>query len=332
MYTMSDQSHITVAQAGRIGIIGLNRLQAMNALTLDMVRDIDRALDRFEDDPTIDRVLLRSDTDRAFCAGGDMRRIRTLSLAQNFADAEQFFQEEYSLIQRMSGYAKTIIALVDGVCMGGGLGLVMQCDVRVATDRARFAMPETAIGFFPDVGGSYFLPRMPHFGGFWMGLTGAHVAGFDAQTLGISTHMLPQDDVNGFESALGVPEAALDTVLESFCAVPGYQSSMLSLAANTMCFDQSTLCSIKDCLSKRTAVGSESARKTLDKVSPRSLQETMRLLRRGRDASLKDCLAREFEAMQRAIRHPDLAEGVRAVLVDKDHAPCWQSTPALTQI
>ncbi|MFK7836920.1 MAG: enoyl-CoA hydratase/isomerase family protein [Sulfitobacter sp.] len=328
---MSDQPDITVARAGPVGIIGLDRPQAMNALTLDMVRDIDRALDQFEADPAIDRVLLRSDTDRAFCAGGDMRRIRALSLAQNFGDAEQFFQEEYGLIQRMSGYAKTIIALVDGVCMGGGLGLVMQCDVRVATDRARFAMPETAIGFFPDVGGSYFLSRMPHFGAFWMGLTGAQVAGFDAQTLGISTHILPQGDVKGFESALGRPEAAMDTVLETFCAAPGYQSSMLSLAANTMCFDQSTLCSIKDRLSKHTAVGAQSARKALDKVSPRSLQETMRLLRRGRDASLKDCLAREFEAMQRAIRHPDLAEGVRAVLVEKDHAPCWQSSPALTQ-
>ncbi len=326
---MTDQSHITVAQAGRAGIIGLNRPQAMNALTLNMVRDIVAALDRFEDDPKIDRVLLRSDTDRAFCAGGDMRRIRTLSLAQNFADAEQFFQEEYRLIQRMSGYGKTIITLVDGVCMGGGLGLVMQSDVRVATDRAKFAMPETAIGFFPDVGGSHFLPRMPYFGGFWMGLTGAHVTGFDAQTLGISTHMLPHAEKDGFEHALSGSIATLDTVLKTFCATPGYQSSMLTLAANTMCFDQSTLCSIKDCLAKRTAAISKSAHQTLDRVSPRSLQETMRLLRRGRDAPLKDCLAREFEAAQRAIRHPDLAEGVRAVLVDKDHAPRWQSSPAL---
>ena len=327
---MSDQSHITVAQAGRVGIIGLNRPQAMNALTLDMVRAIDAALDRFENDPKTDRVLLRSDTDRAFCAGGDMRRIRTLSLAQNFAGAEQFFQEEYRLIQRMSGYGKTIIALVDGVCMGGGLGLVMQCGVRVATDRAKFAMPETAIGFIPDVGGSYFLPRMPHFGGFWMGLTGAQVTGFDAQTLGISTHMLSHAEVDEFERALSGAEVALDVVLDTFCAAPGYQTSMLTLAANTMCFNQSTLSSIGDCLSKRTGEGSKSARQALDRMSPRSLQETMRLLRRGRDASLKDCLAREFEAAQRAIRHPDLAEGVRAVLVDKDHAPRWQSSPALT--
>lgn len=329
---MSEQSHITVAQAGRVGIIGLNRPQAMNALTLDMVRAIDAALDRFKNDPKIDRVLLRSDTERAFCAGGDMRRIRTLSLAQDFADAELFFQEEYRLIQRMSGYEKTIIALVDGVCMGGGLGLVMQCDVRVATERAKFAMPETAIGFFPDVAGSYFLPRMPHFGGFWMGLTGAQVSGFDAQALGISTHMLSHVEVDGFEHALSGAEVALDVVLDTFCAAPGYQTSMLTLAANTMCFNKSTLSSIGDCLSKRTGEGSKSARQALDRVSPRSLHETMRLLQRGRDASLKDCLAREFEAMQRAIRHPDLAEGVRAVLVDKDHAPSWQSSPALAPI
>ncbi len=321
---MSDQLYISATQRGRVGIIGLNRPQAMNALTLEMVRDIDAALDRFGDDPTIDQVLLCSDNDRAFCAGGDMRQIRKLSLAKQFDDAEQFFLEEYRLIQRMSEYPKTIISLVDGVCMGGGMGLVMQCDYRVATDRALFAMPENAIGFFPDVGGSYFLPRMPHCGGFWMGLTGAQVVGFDAQTLGISTHMLPPGEAEKFVRALCDDGATLDTALDTFCAAPGYQSSMLTLAGRTMCFDQPTLCSIKDCLSKRTEAGTQDARQTLEKVSPRSLQETMRLLRHGRNSSLADCLKREFEAVQRAIRHPDLAEGVRAVLVDKDHAPKWQ--------
>ena len=325
---MSDQTHISATQRGRVGIIGLNRAQAVNALTLDMVRDIDSALDRFGDDPAIDRVLLRSDNERAFCAGGDMRQIRKLSLARQFEDAEQFFLEEYRLIQRMSEYTKTIVALVDGICMGGGMGLVMQSDYRIATDRAVFAMPENAIGFFPDVGGSYFLPRMPHYGGFWMGLSGAQVAGFDAQTLGISTHMLPHAEVDGLVQALCEDDAALDKALHTFCAAPGYQSSMLTLATKTMCFDQSTLCSIKDCLSKRTGAEIQEAQQNLDKVSPRSLQETMRLLRRGHESSLAECLKREFDAVQRAIRHPDLAEGVRAVLVDKDHAPQWQSSPA----
>lgn len=325
---MSDHSHISVTQRGRIGIIGLNRPQAMNALTLDMVRDIDAALDRFGGDPSIDQVLVRSDHTRAFCAGGDMRQIRKLSLAGQFDDAEQFFSEEYRLIQRMSEYPKTIVALVDGVCMGGGMGLVMQSDYRIATDRAVFAMPENAIGFFPDVGGSYFLPRMPHCGGVWMGLTGAQVVGFDAQTLGISTHMLSHGEAAKFVQTLCDDGPTLDIALDTFCAAPGYQSSMLSLADRTMCFDQSTLCSIKDCLSKRTDAGTQDARQTLEKVSPRSLQETMRLLRYGRESSLADCLKREFEAVQRAIRHPDLAEGVRAVLVDKDHAPKWQSSAA----
>lgn len=323
---MSDQTHISTTQRGRVGVVGLDRAQAMNALTLDMVRDMDAALDRFGDDPAIDLVLLCSDNERAFCAGGDMREIRKLSLSQDYEQAEQFFLEEYRLIQRMSDYTKPIVALVDGMCMGGGMGLVMQCDYRIATDRAVFAMPENAIGFFPDVGGSYFLPRMPHYGGFWMGLTGEKTRGFDAQALGVSTHMLPHTEAGGFVAALCEDDAALNRALYTYCAAPGYQSSMLTLAAKTMCFDQSTLCSIKDCLSKRTEAETQKARQNLDKVSPRSLQETMRLLRRGRESSLAECLKREFEAVQRAIRHPDLAEGVRAVLVDKDHAPQWQSS------
>ena len=324
---MSDQSHISVKQRGRVGIIGLDRAEAMNALTLDMVRDIDGALDRFRDDPSIDQVLLRSENDRAFCVGGAMRQIRQFSLAKQFADAKQFFLEEYRLIQRMSDYPKTFVALVDGICMGGSMGLVMQCDYRVATDRALFAMPENAIGFFTDVGGSYFLPRMPHCGGLWMGLTGAQVARFDAQTLGISTQMLQHIGVDGFVKTLCKDDAGLDSTLDTFCAAPGYQTSMLTLAAKTMCFDQPTLCSIKDCLSKQTGAKTQMARQSLDAVSPRSLHETMRMLRHGRDSSLAECLNREFEAVQRAIRHPDLAEGIRAVLIDKDHAPKWQSAP-----
>ncbi len=324
---MSEQDHISVTRRGSVGVIGLDRPRAMNALSLDMVRAIDAALDRFEADPAVDLVLLKSDNDRAFCAGGDMRQIRTLSMAEQFDEAEQFFAEEYRLIQRISEFPKPTVALVDGICMGGGMGLVMQADYRIATDRATFAMPETAIGFFPDVGGSHFLSRMPHFGGFWMGLTGGHVSGFDAQDLGISSHMLLRDDVIQFEHVLVDQDVPLDIALNTYCAVPGHQSSMLTLASKTMCFDQSTLCSIKDCLSRRSDADRQRALTALDRVSPRSLQETMMLLRRGRDSSLIHCLKREFEAMQRAIRHPDLSEGVRAVLVDKDHAPRWQTAP-----
>jgi enoyl-CoA hydratase/carnithine racemase len=325
---MSDQKHITATHRGRVGIIGLDRPAAMNALTLNMVRDIDSALDRFGDDAAIDLVLLRSDNDRAFCAGGDMRQIRTLSLAKKYDEAEQFFQEEYHLIQRLSDYPKPIVALIDGVCMGGGMGLVMQSDYRIATDRAVFAMPENSIGFFPDVGASYFLSRMPHCGGFWMGLTGAKADGFDAQALGISTHMLPHAETDGFVQALCDDDVILDKALHTYCAVPGYHSDLLALATKTMCFDQPTLCSIKDCLSVRTGSEKQKALDALNKVSPRSLQETMILLRRGSQSTLADCLKREFKAVQRAIRHPDLAEGVRAVLVDKDHTPQWQFSAA----
>lgn len=310
---------------GKAGIIGLDRPAAMNALTLDMIRDIDAALDRFEPDPSVQCVILRSNHERAFSAGGDMRRIRELALAGQFDEAEQFFREEYALIERIAGLTKPYIALIDGICMGGGMGLSVHGRYRIATERAVFAMPEAAIGFFPDVGASHFLPRMPHQSGMWMGLTGATVRGFDAHGLEISTHMTVAESLPKLVNDLCHSDQAIDDILRSWCASLGYQPSVLMLAGTTLCFDQPTLCSIADCLKRQQTKPTRRALSDLAKGSPRSLQETLSLLREGKDRSLSACLAQEFEAMQRAIRHPDFAEGVRAVLVDKDHAPTWQS-------
>jgi len=178
-------SHVTVEKRGRAGVIGLDRPKAMNALDLAMIEDIATALDKFESDQEIKRVVLRSNHDGAFCVGGDLRRIRELSLAGYYAEAEHFFQTEYALNLRIASYPKPFISLIDGMCMGGGLGLSMHGQFRIASEKAVFAMPETAIGFVPDVGASYFLPRMPHHAGHWMGLTGARLYDFDAHALGL---------------------------------------------------------------------------------------------------------------------------------------------------
>ena len=318
-------TQITVETQGRAGIIGLNRPEAMNALTLEMVSDMDKALADFQNDPDIFCVVLTSCTDRAFCAGGDMRHIRTLALAGQFEEAEQFFKEEYALIERIAAFPKPFISLIDGVCMGGGMGISVNGAYRIATERALFAMPETMIGFFPDVGGSHFLSRMPNNAGVWMGLTGASVRGFDAHGLGISTHMTVAESLPQLKKELCYGTRAINDILNEFCATLGYQPSVLMLADTTMCFDQPTLCSIFDCLELHQNRPKKRALHALEKASPRSLQETLTLLRNGRDRSLSECLSQEFEAMQRAIRHPDLAEGVRAVLVDKDHSPKWHS-------
>jgi enoyl-CoA hydratase/carnithine racemase len=318
-------AEVIVDKQGRAGIISLNRPQAMNALNLAMIRAIDAALSQFQDDPAVHCVVLRSNHDRAFCAGGDMRCIRDFVLEGRFGEAEQFFYEEYALIERIAAFPKPYISLIDGVCMGGGMGLSVHGAYRVATERAVFAMPEIAIGFIPDVGGSYFLSRMPHCSGTWLGLTGASVRGFDAHGLGISTHLTAAEILPQLEGELCNTDRPIKDILAKLCAALGYQPSILMLAATTTCFDQPTLCTIVDCLERHHGRPKNNALNALRKASPRSLQEAMTLLTNGKELSLSDCLKQEFEAMRRAIRHPDMVEGVRAVLVDKDHAPNWPS-------
>ncbi|WP_170336697.1 enoyl-CoA hydratase/isomerase family protein [Ruegeria arenilitoris] len=317
-------TYVVVEKQGRAGVVGLDRPKAMNALNLEMIRDIDAALSKFQDDPAVHCVVLQSNHDRAFCAGGDMRRVRELSLEGKFDEAERFFEEEYALIERISQYSKPYISLIDGICMGGGMGLSVHGAYRIATERAVFAMPETAIGFIPDVGGSYFLSRMPHYAGIWMGLTGASVRGFDAHGLGVSTHMTEAKSLPELRGELCHTDRPINDILSDLCATVGYQPSTLTLAETTMCFDQASLCGIFECLERRHSNAKTNALRVLKKVSPYSLQETLTLLQNGKELSLSECLGQEFEAMRRAIRHPDLAEGVRAVLVDKDHSPNWQ--------
>lgn len=318
-------SHVIVDKKGRAGFISLDRPEAMNALNLEMIRDIDAALSRFEADSSVACVVLKSGNDRAFSAGGDMRRIRELAMQEKFAEAEQFFAEEYALIERIASFPKTFLSLIDGICMGGGMGLSVNGAYRIATERAVFAMPENAIGFIPDVGSSYFLSRMPHFSGTWLGLTGTSVRGFDAHGLGISTHMTVAESLPQLESELSCGDRPIEDILSDLCAALGYQPSILMLADTTSCFNQPTLCTIIECLKRNRGRAKDVALNALQKASPRSLQETLTLLKNGSQLSLSECLAQEFEAMRRAIRHPDLIEGVRAVLVDKDRSANWSS-------
>lgn len=325
-------SYITAEKIGRAGIIGLDRPRAMNALDLSMVKDIAAALDKFEADQDIERIILRSNHDRAFCAGGDLRRICNLTSAGFYNEAEHFFQTEYALNLRIASYPKPYVSLIDGMCMGGGLGLSMHGKYRIASEHAVFAMPETSIGFIPDVGGSYFLPKMPYRAGYWMGLTGARVQNFDAHALGLSSHMSHSSTFAEIFDTLCHSKGSTDQVLEKYCGVLGYQTSVLNLVSSIQCFEQPTLCSISDRLANAKSPEAKHALSALRNASPRSLQETITLLRRGVGATLQTCLTREFKAVQRAIRHPDLAEGVRAILIDKDHTPIWPSSQATTSV
>lgn len=318
-------SHVTVEKNGRAGVIGLNRPEVLNALDLGMIESIASALDQFEADPAIELVILRSNQGKMFCAGGNIRHIWKLVIENNYEEAELFFRTEYDLILRIASYSKPYISLIDGICMGGGLGLIMQGEYRIASENAVFAMPETAIGFIPDVGGSYFLSKMPHHAGYWMGLTGRRVNSFDAHALDLSTHMTSATSLGEIFAELCFSSNSIELTLQKNCGFLGYQSSSLSLTLFTSCFNSPTLCSIMDCLEKSQDERTNEALNAMNSASPRSLQETLLLLKRGMASSLENCLMREFEAVQRAIRHPDFAEGVRAALIDKDRLPTWTS-------
>src|SRR5580658_2802668 len=199
---MPDDAPIITTRDGRVGRILLNRPRVLNTLTLDMVRVFTRALHDFAADPHVHAVVVEGAGDRAFCAGGDIRALRDGQLSGDRTGVEAFFREEYDLNLLISAYPKPYIALIDGICMGGGIGVSVHGPYRVATEHAMFAMPETAIGFFPDIGGTFFLPRLPGQLGIYLGLTGLRTTGADAVHAGFATHYTTRANLPALSAAL----------------------------------------------------------------------------------------------------------------------------------
>jgi enoyl-CoA hydratase/carnithine racemase len=317
---MADASVLTTRD-GRIGRIVLNRPQALNALDIGMIRAMTGALRAWRDDPTLHAVVVEAAGNRAFCAGGDIRAIRVHALAGERDAIEAFFSEEYALNRMIDEYPKPYVALIDGICMGGGIGISVHGQMRVATETAVFAMPETAIAMFPDVGGSFMLPRLPGALGFFLGLTGTRLAGADAVHAGIATHFVPKANLPALSAALvrdGVAAVAVHaTTLPPFALAP-------QRAAIDRCFGADT---VVDILARLEAEGTEWARETLAtlrSMSPSSVLWSFAVMRRGARLSLADCLAMELKLTRHVTAHPDFAEGVRAMVVDKDRTPRWQ--------
>jgi len=195
-------SEVFWRKEGRVGCITLRRARALNALTLDMIRTLSEALEAWREDPGVHAVLIESADERAFCAGGDIRAVREAAHSGEWNQIETFFAEEYALNLAIATYPKPYIALIDGICMGGGVGISVHGAYRVATERARFAMPETGIGFFPDIGASYVLPRLPGALGFYLGLTGRVLEGGDGVRAGFATHFVPHTALAALREAL----------------------------------------------------------------------------------------------------------------------------------
>ena len=317
---MSDQPTVIARRDGRAGRLLLNRPKALNALDLPMIRALAAGLAAWRDDPTIHLVLIEGAGDRAFCAGGDVRALRQHQLDGDRPPINAFFQEEYALNLQIATYPKPYVALIDGICMGGGIGVSLHAPYRVATEHASFAMPETAIGFFPDIGASFFLPRLPGEIGTWLGLTGARIVGADAVHAGLATHFTPRADLPALAAALAAD--GIGALGPRAAALPGFTHAD-SRAAIDACFAART---IPDLLARLAAEGSQWARETLTTlgtVSPSALFWTLRLLREGAGRTLPQCLAAEFALTHTTMRHPDFIEGVRAMVVDKDRRPAW---------
>ena len=314
---------IVFSRLGGIGRVLLNRPKALNALTLDMCHALERRLREWANDDEIHAVVLRGAGERAFCAGGDIRHLYEAGKAGEDYPY-RFWADEYRLDVLIGDWPKPYISLIDGIVMGGGVGLSVHGRHRVVSEHALFAMPETGIGMFPDVGGSHFLPRCPGRIGLYLGLTGARLKAADLVYSGIATHFVPRARLDALEAALAAEGADIDGQLARFAEDPGPPP----LAEHREAIDRLFAgASVEDIFAALEADGSGFARstaQTLAAKSPTALMLAGRQIAEGARLTLADCMRMEWRMASRVPTElVDFYEGVRAVVIDKDNEPRW---------
>jgi enoyl-CoA hydratase len=302
-----------------VGRILLNRPQALNAMDMPMYVAIGRALDAWVDDPAVRAVTLRG-AGKAFCAGGDVRYTLASYQSGDGRLADEGYREEYRVDQLIHAYPKPVAAIVHGICMGGGMALAMYSAGRVMTEGALLAMPENAIGLFPDCGLTWVFARLPGAMGAYLGLTGARFGASDALALGLATHVVAADGASSVEDLL-----ARDGSLDNLVHLPTAPSALAAQRARIdATFGGNSVSAIVKALEADGSPWAETTLATLRGLSPTSLAITLELLRRVRDVSLARAFAIDGVLAPRLSRTPEYAEGVRAVIVDKDHTPKWE--------
>lgn len=331
---MNDDAICT--RRGPIGHILLNRPRALNALNLPMIETMAPALAQWAADPAIKAVIIRGAGDRAFCAGGDVRAVWEAGRQRQRGEGDGaltagFFAAEYRLNRQIKRFPKPYVALMDGITMGGGVGLSVHGSHRVTTEKTLLAMPETGIGLFPDVGGSYFLPRLPGRLGLYLGLTGVRLGAGDLAYAGIATHHVASASLDEVERELETalteaPDAtaALEAVLGRHAATPEPASLAAQRPAIDRCFAAGSVEAILALLAVEEGDWARQTEAALRHMSPTSLKVTFEQLRRGADLSFEECMRQEFRMTQAVMEGHDFYEGIRAVLVDKDRNPHWQ--------
>ena len=320
-----SEPEVLIRIEGAVGRISLNRPRALHALNRPMCETMTAALLAWRDDPAVAWVLIDHAGERGFCAGGDIRMIAESGTGDGTA-AKAFFRAEYRLNHLMFSYPKTIMAIVDGIVMGGGVGISEPAPIRIATERTTYAMPETGIGLFPDVGGGWFLSRLPGQTGTWLALTGARLKAADTVALGIHTHFIPAIDIEGFKAAI-LTEGAdpLEEADRRVCATePEIAPSLANREAIDRLFAFDTVEAIFAALEADGSDWALAQLATLKTKSPRSLKITLKQLRVGATlTSFAENMAMEYRLGGRVIPSHDFQEGVRAVVIDKDNAPKW---------
>ncbi|MFI4976908.1 MAG: enoyl-CoA hydratase/isomerase family protein [Caulobacterales bacterium] len=321
---MSDDAETIVAREGRIGRLTLNRPQAIGALTTGMCRTMTAALLEWLGDPAVEAVIIDHAGDRGFCAGGDVRTLADSAAGDGVA-AREFFYVEYQLDHLISVYPKPIITVMDGLVMGGGVGISLPAAYRIATERTTFAMPETGIGLFPDVGAGWHLPRLHGRTGVWLALTGARIRAADCELLGIATDIVPAATLPTLKADIAADPAGVERWLTEVEADAGRAPISEHHDDIDRLFAGET---VETIVAQLRADGSDWAREQLAIIagkSPLSVKVALRLMQRGAKArSLAEDLAVEYRIASRVALSAEFREGVRAVIVDKDNAPRWR--------
>jgi enoyl-CoA hydratase len=320
----STAGDILIERHGALGLVTLNRPQALNALNDAMVDGLRAALDEWRDDTTIRHVLIRGAGGKAFSAGGDIRLMHDLGKAGKHDVALDFWAREYRLNSVIKHYPKPFIALIDGIVMGGGVGVSLHGSHRLAGPNYLFAMPEVGIGFFPDVGASYALPRLPGSTGSWLAVTGARIRRADALDLGLATHSVRggcEEEIIMHLSA-GIPA---DVVLDRVGEPPGEAHVRDRIDQINRHFSHDTLAAI---LASLEAAGPDNAfaAETLSGMrakSPTSMAIAIEQMRRGAQLDFDAAMVMEYRVVSRLVHDPDFYEGVRALIIDKDNRPHW---------
>jgi enoyl-CoA hydratase/carnithine racemase len=325
---VQGEGDLIVRREGAAGIIRLNRPKAINAMTLEMSEGIDAALDQFEADPAVAVVLLEGAGERGLCAGGDIRGLYESS-KEGGDLGKRFWRQEYIMNARIAKYPKPYVAFMDGLVMGGGVGLSGHSSHRVVTERTKLAMPEVGLGFFPDVGGTWLLSRSPGELGSYFGLTGQTMNGPDAIYAKFADAVVPSSKLPELREALtkvgaGVSHGEVKKLIDRFATgeTSGPVAAMQPKIDSWFAHDR-----MEDIIRSLQRDGSEfalSTLKVLNEKSPRGMVVTLKLLRLGRtSSSLEECLVREYRAALAVFASDDFREGVRAAVIDKDRNPKW---------